>query len=113
MDRRDFLKGTGLVSVAGVTAVALAQSNGHAMRWARLREVTVGDRMYRVDGGSNVFVSIDGGATWAVHSRFADRFSIRTIGLRGRGTVRIAVTFDGHRRFALFLADDQRSWQTA
>lgn len=111
MDRRGFLKGTGLASVAGVAAVAVSQANRPAYRWARLREVALGDRIYRVDGGSQVYVSEDGGATWAVHTAFSQRFSIHGIGAQA-GSVRIRIAFGGGHRFALALADDQRSWHT-
>ena len=111
MDRRGFLKGTGLASMAGVAAVALSQADGPAFRWSRSRDLAVGDRVYRVDGSSRVYVSMDGGATWAVHSKLAERLSVRAIG-RGAGRrVSIGVAFSG-RQFLLYLADDQLGWQT-
>ena len=112
MDRRGFLKGTGFASVAGVAAVAVSQANRPALRWVRLREVAVGDRMYRVDGSSQVYVSEDGGDTWTVHTAFNKRYSVQGIGARAGG-VRIRVAFAGGHRFTLALGDDQQAWLTA
>ena len=113
MDRRAFLKGTGLATAAWIAGAVVAAGGPATRALARPRhEVAVGSLRYRIDGGPQVFVSRDGGATWTSHANLGDRYSIRTLRADGRGRVRLTVHFD-RRQFYLELARDKAAWLVA
>ena len=113
MDRRQFLKGAVLATTAaGVAGIAVAGGSDPMAGRGDRRAIAVRDRLYRLDGTARVLVSKDKGATWAVHSNFAPRYSAERMKIDARGQAWLLVRHE-NRRFNLRLSDDGAAWRTA
>jgi hypothetical protein len=106
MDRRRFLKVTGLA----VVGAGLAQMSILPSRY-KVVAASAGAKQYRGDRQGRIYVSVDGGTTWRLHTSFGSQYSIDRLETDSAGRVRTTIGF--HRRqFGLVLGADERSWRT-
>jgi hypothetical protein len=107
MNRRRFLKLIGLASLGGLIRVPL--SAGLALGAAK--SVSSGGRLYRTDGRGRIFVSLDRGASWQLHTYLGPDYAVRRLAADRRDRLHATVGYLG-RAFELVLASNQRAWLT-
>ena len=105
MNRRTFLKLSGLTSLAAalpVPAFAAPPAAG---------PVVFDGRAYRPGGQGRVDVSDDGGKTWRLHSDLGSDYVVSKLSVDRRTGLKVNVAF-GQWAFGLTLGSDRRAWLT-
>ena len=106
MNRRDFLKLSGIVSAMLVLPlVPLAKELG------ALATVTIKDLTYRGTPDGQVLVSPDEGQTWNLLTDFGPAFSVFSLSAISRDRMVAHLGFEGHS-FGLVWSPDERVWRT-
>lgn len=108
MRRRKFLKLLGLTSLAGSIPLPFASVAGAAAA----KPISSGGRYYRTDGSGQVFVSLDKGETWALHSDLGPDYSVTRLASDRSDRLHATVGYSAWS-FELLLASNQLSWLTA
>ena len=107
MNRRDFLKVSGLLSVSAWFAM------GPLGKIADLPLEPVANKtIYRGTRSGEIHLSADGGKTWALHTSFGPDCPILNIFTGSNGQVYADVGFKLHH-FSLILSQNQKNWLTA
>jgi hypothetical protein len=104
MDRRDFLKITGLAS----SSVFLVSSPLKSMLQFPLH-VSARGNVYRGTADGEIHVSGDGGKTWKLHTRFGPDCPILDMVAGRNGEVALQVGYQ-HYSFRLDLAENGKDW---
>jgi hypothetical protein len=104
MDRRDFLKVTGLAT----SSLFLVSSPFKSALKFPVQTAT-GGKIYRGTAEGDVEVSEDGGKTWKLHARFGPDCPILDIYADRHGQVALQAGYKAHS-FRLFLAKNGRDW---
>ncbi len=104
MDRRNFLKNSGLLAIALTTRLGWESPPGFANTTA------VGATVYRGDAAGNIFVSRDAGRTWQVQARFGPRCPVIALYQDKARQVYARLAHAG-RSFDLFLAAEANAWR--
>jgi hypothetical protein len=107
MDRRDFLKITGLAS----SSLFLVSSPFKAFLKFPVHTVAKG-KMYRGTSDGEVHVSDDGGKTWKVHVRFGPECPILGLYTDRQEQVFLQAGYKYHS-FRLVLAQNGKDWLVA
>lgn len=108
MRRRRFLKLLGLTSLAGTIPLPFAS----VAAAAPAKPVSSGGRYYKADGSGRVYVSVDKGKSWAVHSDLGSDFSVTNLAADRGDRLHATVGYSAWN-FELLLASNQISWLTA
>lgn len=108
MRRRKFLKLLGLTSLAGTIPLPFASVTAAAAA----KPISSGGRYYKADGSGRVYVSVDKGKTWAVHSNLGSDCSVTSL-VSDRSDRLHATVGYSEWKFELLLASNQISWLTA
>jgi hypothetical protein len=108
MRRRSFLKLLGLTSLGAAIRLPFAA----VVAGAGARPISSGGRYYKADGSDRIYVSLDKGKTWALHSALGPDYAV--VGLAADRDDRLHATV-GYSAwtFELMLAPNQTSWLTA
>jgi hypothetical protein len=104
MDRRDFLKITGLASSSFFLVSSPFKS---ALRFPV--QVAAGGKIFRGTADGDVEVSEDGGKTWKLHTRLGPECPILDIYADHQGQVALQAGYKVHS-FRLFLAKNGKDW---
>jgi hypothetical protein len=107
MHRRTFLR---LLTVSAIGAT-LRVPFAWATVAAGARVVSAGGRLYRSDGSGRVYVSLDAGKTWGLHSDLGSSCAITKLTVDSRDRLHANVAFS-RWSFGLLLGPDLRSWLT-
>ena len=108
MRRRSFLKLVGLTSLGAAIRLPFAA----VVAGAASRPISSGGRLYKTDGSDRIYVSLDKGRTWTLHTGLGPDYSV--LGLAGDRADGLHATV-GYLAwtFELLLAPNQTSWLTA
>jgi hypothetical protein len=104
MDRRDFLKFTGLASSSLFLVSSPLKT---ALRFPV--QVAVGNKMYRGTAEGQVHVSDDQGKTWKLHTNFGPDCPILDIFADRHGQVALQAGYKVNS-FRLFLSKNGKDW---
>lgn len=107
MNRRDFLKISGLLSVALFIPVSLLP--GPAKN--RPVELVSGGVTFRGTQAGEIQTSHDGGQTWQLHTRLGSQYAIIDLYTDWSQRVHAKAAFEGHS-FGLVLTKDKKYWIT-
>ena len=77
----------------------------------RLTEVRHGDQLYRGTSDGKIYVSVDAGQTWTLHTNFGPGLSIQHLWVNLWGQLQAQLGIAGHS-FELALAKDNKIWRT-
>jgi hypothetical protein len=108
MRRRTFLKFIGLASVGATARLPFFA----VVAAAGTKAVSYGGRQYRSDGSGKVYVSTNGGTTWALQTDLGRSYSVTRLAVDRRNRLNATVGFAGWT-FGLVLAPDLGAWWTA
>ena len=108
MRRRNFLKLVGLTSLGAVIRLPFAA----VVAGAASRPISSGGRLYKTDGTDRIYVSLDKGRTWALHSGLGPDYSVLALAADRADRLHATVGFSAWS-FELLLAPNQTSWLTA
>lgn len=106
MNRRDFLKVSGILSTATFVAFTAAGSVAHLPI-----EIQSGDKLYRGTFDGKFLISEDGGKNWQLHTNFGYDLPILNLRSDLSGRVHAQLGFAGHS-FELALTKDSKIWKT-
>jgi hypothetical protein len=107
MDRRRFLKLLGWSSMAATLRLPFAD----AIASAAPKTVSFGGRLYRSDGTGKVYVSSNGGSSWAQQTDFGRSLSVTKLAVDRSNRLNASLAF-GAWSFGLALAPDLKAWRT-
>jgi hypothetical protein len=108
MNRRDFLKLSGLVSVAG-----LVQFNPLGkLVMNRPVEAEAGGKLYRGTYDGKVYISENAGKSWQLHTDFGAGISILDLAVDALENIHARLAF-GEHSFRLALSPNSKNWKTA
>jgi hypothetical protein len=105
LTRRKFLQLTGLATVAAVVGVPF----GAAAASAGSNTGSSGGKLYRGDRRGHIYVSADGGTTWALHTFLGKNYNIRRMATDRRGRLNAKIDYRTGS-FKLALAQDGDRW---
>ena len=108
MRRRKFLRLLGLTSLGAAVRLPLAA----VVAAAALKPISSGGRLYKTDGSGRVYVSLDKGKTWALHSDLGPDYSVLRLASDRSDGLHATVGYSAWS-FELLLAPNLRSWLTA
>lgn len=108
MHRRRFLKALGLASIAATARLPLG---AELVAAAAAKPVSYGGRLYRSDGSGKVYVSSNGGTSWALQTDLGRSYSIAKLAVDRTNRLNASVGFGGWT-FGLVLAPDLKAWRT-
>lgn len=106
MNRRDFLKYSGLLSTA-----MLLQFNPIGKLAGLPVETEAGGKTYRGTRDGSIYVSENAGQTWQMHTDFGSEFSVLDLSAVGHDTVQAQIGFGGYS-FQLRLSPESKAWRT-
>jgi hypothetical protein len=106
MYRRDFLKLSGLATVA-----LLFQGNRLGRIASQFKQVESHGRFYRGTHNGKIHMSSDKGKSWQLHTNFGPEFSIPDLSTDLQGQVHVQLEFENHT-FDLALMKNGVSWKT-
>jgi hypothetical protein len=104
MQRREFLKLSGLFSAAFFTQLNVARIS------TRPIEAEAQGRIYRAAPHGKIFVSADSGKSWQLHTNFGTEMIITDLTPDDRGQIHAQLGFAGHS-FELVLAPNGKTWR--
>jgi hypothetical protein len=108
MNRRDFLK------ISGLLSAALFIKFDSLFKTANNLPVELNSNgvIFRGTHSGEIQTSTDGGRTWQLHTRFGSQYAIIDLFSDTSQRVHAKVAFAG-RNFDLVLAKDKKNWITA
>lgn len=107
MRRRTFLKLIGLASVGAMARLPFLA----AAVAAATKSVSYSGRLYRSDGTGKVYVSSNGGTSWAQQTDLGRSYSVTKLAVDRKNHLNATVGFGGWS-FGLVLAPDLKAWRT-
>src|SRR5215210_6849472 len=107
MDRRDFLKLSGLFSAAVFMG---SNSLGKAVSFPV--EAEAQGKMFRGTSDGRIYVSTNRGADWQLHTNFGAEVSVYSLASRHRDQIHAELDVAGYS-FKLALTPDGKRWKTA
>ena len=110
MDRRNFLRATTAIAIAGTAFAADGGLLDEAEAAAASRGS--GAARYRGTRRGKIYVSHDDGRTWKLLTDFGPELAVAKVGRTARQRVVATMSLQG-RRFNLVLQPDHRTWRTA
>lgn len=106
MYRREFIKVSGLLSVAALVPMGRL---GKAMSLPM--EVESQGKFYRSSVDGKIYVSINQGESWKLHTNFGTEFVIRKLATDHWQNVYVQLEYAGYS-FHLKLAPNGKNWKT-
>ena len=108
MNRRDFLKVSGLSSAAMFVQIGplISEAKNLKSDWLKVDDV-----LFRGTYNGEILTSHDSGQTWQLHTRLGSKYAITDLFLDGSQHIHAQVAFGG-RSFELALAQDNKYWLT-
>ncbi|NOH01779.1 MAG: hypothetical protein HND47_07375 [Chloroflexi bacterium] len=103
MNRRDFLKLSGLMST--ILFLPLGKAANLSI------EAQAGGSHYRGTLDGRVYVSPDAGRTWQLHTDFGSMFPVLDMAADGHENVHARLGFSGYT-FRLTLSPNSKAWRT-
>ena len=106
MDRRDFLKLSGLLS-----ATVFLPLDSLAKATAFPPEVEAEGKLFRGTSDGKIYVSGDAGKSWHLHTNFGSSISIQDLSVNFWGQVRAQLGLADYN-FEMVLAQTGKGWKT-
>jgi|SRR5215210_7209455 len=106
MDRRDFLKLSGVFSAA-----IMIRFDTLAKATALPLEVEAQGKLFRGTPDGKIYISGDAGKSWRLHTNFGSHVSIRDLSVNFGGQARAQLSLADHR-FEMVLAKTAKGWKT-
>lgn len=107
MDRRDFLKLSGLLSAA-----VFMPLNSLPKAVSFPLEVEAQGKRFRGTSDGKIYVSGDAGESWRLHTNFGSEVSIQDLSINLWGQVRAQLGFADHS-FEMILVQTGKGWKTS
>jgi hypothetical protein len=108
MNRRDFLKISGLLSASlfiPFSPILISLSKNRPV------ELESGGMIFRGTPAGEIQTSRDGGRTWQLHTRLGSQYAIIDLYSDPSERVHATASFEG-RSFGLLLSKDKKYWMT-